>query len=221
MPAFTYSAKDRANGQMVEGTLEAVNQMEGLGLLKARGLLVTSIKESAAKKTVKKQKRKRRKRITIDDRVLFSRQLSTMINAGLPLVEGLNILAENLENATFADIVRHIQADVEGGETLTDAMAKHSRVFDTLYVSLIRAGEASGMLDQILLQLSTYLEKAATLQRKVKSALIYPSVIVSVAFAVVTILMIDRYAYLANASQARLCCEVSVVAVRTRGPSIG
>jgi type IV pilus assembly protein PilC len=79
---------------------------------------------------------------------------------------------------------------VEGGETLTDAMAKHPRVFDTLYVSLIRAGEASGMLDQILMQLSTYLEKAATLQRKVKSAMIYPSVIVSVALAVVSLLMI-------------------------------
>jgi type IV pilus assembly protein PilC len=190
MPAFTYSARDRASGQMVEGTLEASSQIEGLGLLKERGLLVTSIKESAAKAVAKKQKRKRRKRITIDDRVLFSRQLSTMINAGLPLVEGLNILGENLDNVTFADIVRHIQADVEGGETLTDAMAKHPRVFDTLYVSLIRAGEASGMLDQILMQLSTYLEKAATLQRKVKSAMIYPSVIVSVALAVVSLLMI-------------------------------
>lgn len=190
MPAFTYSARDRANGQMVEGTLEAASQIEGLGLLKERGLLVTSIKESAARAAPKKQKRKRRKRITIDDRVLFSRQLSTMINAGLPLVEGLNILGENLDNVTFAEIVRHIQADVEGGETLTDAMAKHPRVFDTLYVSLIRAGEASGMLDQILMQLSTYLEKAATLQRKVKSAMIYPSVIVSVALAVVSLLLI-------------------------------
>jgi len=113
-----------------------------------------------------------------------------MINAGLPLVEGLSILGENVENASMAEVIKTIQKDVEAGETLTDSMAKHPRVFDTLYVSLIRAGEASGMLDQILLQLSTYLEKAASLQRKVKSALIYPAVIVSVAVCVVGLLMV-------------------------------
>lgn len=190
MSAFQYSGKERASGKVVQGTIEAASEVEGIGLLRDRGVLVTSIGEAKARGPAQKQKRRKKKKITIDDRVIFSRQMSTMINAGLPLVEGLNILAENLENASFAEIIRQIQRDVEGGETLTDAMAKHPRVFDTLYVSLIRAGEASGMLDQILVQLSVYLEKAATLQRKVKSAMIYPSVIVSVAIAVVLLLMV-------------------------------
>jgi type IV pilus assembly protein PilC len=116
--------------------------------------------------------------------------MATMVNAGLPLIEGLSILGENLENATFAAVVKQIEKDVEGGDTLTEAMSKHPKVFDTLYVSLIRAGEAAGMLDQILLQLSGYLEKASSLQRKIKSAMIYPSVIVTVAMAVVVLLMI-------------------------------
>ncbi|MCG3198665.1 MAG: Type II secretion system protein F [bacterium] len=193
MASFVYTARDRSSGQTVEGAIEAANQIEGMGLLRERGLLVTSIKEGKAKAAAaaaKKARSRRKKKITIDDKVIFSRQMATMINAGLPLIEGLSILGENVENASFAEIIKQIEKDVEGGDTLTDAMAKHPKVFDTLYVSLIRAGEAAGMLDQILLQLSTYLEKAATLQRKVKSAMIYPSVIVSVAFAVVALLMI-------------------------------
>jgi type IV pilus assembly protein PilC len=191
MPSFVYSARERSSGQTVEGVIEAANQIDGLGLLREKGLLVTSIREGQAKAAAaQKRQHKRRKKITIDDRVVFSRQLATMVNAGLPLIEGLSILGENMENGAFAAVVKQIEKDVEGGDTLTDAMAKHPKVFDTLYVSLIRAGEAAGMLDQILLQLSGYLEKAATLQRKVKSALIYPTVIVSVAVAVVALLMI-------------------------------
>jgi len=190
MPAFVYSARDRV-GQIVEGSIEAASPIEGMGLLRGKGLVVTSIREGQTKAaaTVHKQ-RKKKKKITIDDKVVFSRQLATMVNAGLPLIEGLSILGENLENGSFAAVVKQIEKDVESGDTLTDAMAKHPKVFDTLYVSLIRAGEAAGMLDQILLQLSSYLEKASSLQRKIKSAMIYPAVIASVAVAVVALLMI-------------------------------
>lgn len=190
MPSFEYSARDRSTGKTIQGIIEAVSQVEGLGVLKDRGLLVTAISESRGRKRAGAPKHKRKKKITIDDKVLFSRQLATMVNAGLPLIEGLSILGENVENGSFSRVILQIKSDVEGGDTLTDAMAKHPKVFDTLYVNLIRAGEAAGMLDQILLQLSTYLEKAATLQRKVKSAMIYPSVIVSVAIAVVALLLI-------------------------------
>lgn len=190
MPSFEYSARDRSTGKTIQGIIEAVSQVEGLGVLKDRGLLVTSISESRGRKRAGAPKHKRKKKITIDDKVLFSRQLATMVNAGLPLIEGLSILGENVENGSFSKVILQIKSDVEGGDTLTDAMAKHPKVFDTLYVNLIRAGEAAGMLDQILLQLSTYLEKAATLQRKIKSAMIYPSVIVSVAIAVVALLLI-------------------------------
>jgi type IV pilus assembly protein PilC len=189
MPAFVYSARDRL-GKTIEGSIDANSSMEGLGILKGRGLIVTSMKESQRRTGVAKKPHQRKKKITIDDKVVFSRQLATMVNAGLPLIEGLSIMGENLENATFAAVIKQIERDVEQGDTLTDAMCKHPKVFDTLYVSLIRAGETAGMLDQILLQLSNYLEKAATLQRKVKSAMIYPAVIFCVAIAVVALLMI-------------------------------
>lgn len=189
MATFMYSARDRI-GQMVEGSVEAANTIEGMGLLRERGLVVTSIKEAQARAAAAQKKRQKNKKITIDDKVVFSRQLATMVNAGLPLIEGLSILGDNLENASFAAIIKQIEKDVEGGDTLTEAMAKHPKVFDTLYVSLIRAGETAGMLDQILLQLSSYLEKASSLQRKIKSAMIYPAVIASVAVAVVGLLMI-------------------------------
>lgn len=190
MPFFQYNARDRSTGKTVTGTIESPNQAEGMNALRDRGLIVTSMQETTSKSQAQQKKFQRRKKITIDDRVVFSRQLATMVNAGLPLIEGLEILGENLENLTFAEIVRQIQHDVEGGDTLTDALEKHPRVFDSLYTSLIRAGEAAGMLDKILLQLSTYLEKASALQRKVKSAMIYPAVIVTVAMVVVALLMI-------------------------------
>ncbi|KXK37010.1 MAG: Type II secretion system protein F [Candidatus Hinthialibacteria bacterium OLB16] len=189
MATFMYSARDRV-GQMVEGSIDAANSIEGMGALRERGLVVTSIKESQARAAAATKKHQKKKKITIDDKVVFSRQLATMVNAGLPLIEGLSILADNLENGSFAAIIKQIEKDVEGGDTLTEAMAKHPKVFDTLYISLIRAGEAAGMLDQILLQLSSYLEKASSLQRKIKSAMIYPAVIGSVAVAVVALLMI-------------------------------
>ena len=174
----------------MEGLIEAPTQTDGIGTLKERGLMVTSINPSKARSASKRNKQGRRKKIKIDDKVVFSRQLATMINAGLPLIEGLSILGENMDNPSFAQVIKDIEKDIETGDTLTDAMGKHPRVFDNLYISLIRAGEAAGMLDQILLQLSGYLEKSAALQRKIKSAMIYPSVIVSVALAVVALLMI-------------------------------
>jgi type IV pilus assembly protein PilC len=190
MPSFQYQARDRASGQAVDGVIEAIAAREGMEILRGRGLLVTSIVERKVKGAAKRKAHGRKKKITIDDKVIFSRQMATMINAGLPLIEGLSILGENMENLTFANVIKDIEKDVEGGETLTDSMAKHPRVFDTLYISLIQAGEAAGMLDQILLQLSSYLEKAAALQRKIKSAMMYPAVIMCVAFAVVALLMI-------------------------------
>ncbi|MBK7495845.1 MAG: type II secretion system F family protein [Candidatus Omnitrophica bacterium] len=189
MATFMYSARDRV-GQMVEGSIDAANTIEGMGALRERGLVVTSIKESQARAAAATKKHQKKKKITIDDKVVFSRQMHiTMVNAGLPLIEGLSILADNLENGSFAAIIKQIEKDVEGGDTLTEAMAKHHKVLTHPYISLIRAGEAAGMLDQILLQLSSYLEKASSLQRKIKSAMIYPAVIGSVAVAVVALLM--------------------------------
>lgn len=189
MPVYEYKAQAAADGRAVTGTIEVGSEAAGYALLRERGLLVTSIRQTRAKKksTVR---RGRRKKVGTDDLVVFSRQLATIVNAGLPLIEGLNILGDQMENATFRDIVKQIEKDVEGGATLSDAMGKHPKVFSVLFVNLIRAGEASGMLDDILIQLSTYLEKAAALKRKVKSATIYPSVVITVAIGIVVLLMV-------------------------------
>lgn len=169
------------------GSIEVATESAGVAMLKEKGLLVTSIKPAK----VKAAKRSgRRRRVGIDDLVIFCRQLATIVNAGLPLIEGLNILGEQMENPTFRKVVKQIEKDVEGGETLTESLARHPKIFSSLFVNLVKAGEASGMLDEILAQLALYLEKASSLQRKVKAAMIYPSVVMTVAVAVVIILMV-------------------------------
>jgi len=190
MAVYEYKAQAVADGRAVSGTIEVGSEAQGYALLRERGLVVTSIKESRVKKKTAAQKSGRRRSVSTDDLVIFSRQLATIVNAGLPLIEGLNILGDQMENQTFRDMIKQVEKEVEGGSTLSDALAKHPKAFSVLFVNLIRAGEASGMLDDILVQLSTYLEKAAALKRKVKSATIYPSVVVAVAICIVTLLMV-------------------------------
>jgi len=121
---------------------------------------------------------------------IFTRQLATMIDAGLPLVQSLDILSSQQENKLFKNILRDIREDVEGGSTFAGALKKHPAAFDDLYTNLVVAGEEGGILDNILTRLSNYIEKAEALRKKVKSAMIYPAIIVSVAILVVIILMI-------------------------------
>lgn len=184
MAVYQYAAMNRASGQKMSGTIEVASEAAGITLLRERGLTVTSMKKARAKKKA------RNKRVGIDDLVIFCRQMATIVNAGLPLIEGLNILGEQMENPTFRRVIKQIEKDVEGGDTLTDSLSRHPKVFSTLFINLVRAGEASGMLDEILAQLALYLEKASSLQRKVKSAMIYPIVVMIVAVIVVLVLMI-------------------------------
>jgi len=121
---------------------------------------------------------------------IFTRQLATMIDAGLPLVQSLDILSSQQEHKVFKNIIREVREDVEGGSTFAGALKKHPSAFDDLYTNLVVAGEEGGILDNILNRLSSYIEKAEALKKKVKSAMIYPAVIVSVAILVVIILMI-------------------------------
>jgi len=188
MSVFQYVATNRVSGQRESGRIEVASESAGISILKDRGLLVTSMK--AIKSKGGAARGGRRKRVSIDDLVIFCRQLATIVNAGLPLIEGLNILGEQVENATFRKVIKQIEKDVEGGDTLTDALERHPKIFSTLFVHLVKAGEASGMLDEILAQLSIYLEKSASLQRKVKSATIYPTVVMTVAVMVVIVLMV-------------------------------
>ena len=124
------------------------------------------------------------------DIVIFTRQFATMINAGLPLVQSLNILAAQTENKTLQSVTRAVVYDVESGNTLADAFSKHPKAFTQLYVNMVAAGEAGGILDTILVRLATFLEKNDALVRKVKGAMVYPGVIITVAFVAIAVLLI-------------------------------
>ncbi len=129
-------------------------------------------------------------KVSISDVAIFSRQFSTMINAGLPVLQCLAIIADQQVNPTFKSIVNQIKDDIGSGGNLSDSMAKHPKVFDELYVNMIRSGELGGVLDTILERLSVYMEKAEALKRKIKSAMMYPVIVISVAVIVVTFLMV-------------------------------
>jgi type IV pilus assembly protein PilC len=131
-----------------------------------------------------------RQRVKKKDVGVFTRQMATMIDAGLPLVQSLDILAMQQPNKTFKEIIKNVKDDVEGGSTFAGALRKHPKTFDELYVNLVVAGEEGGILDNVLNRLAVYIEKAEALKKKVKSALVYPSTIVGVAILVVAVLMI-------------------------------
>src|ERR1019366_1603620 len=177
MPVFEYTAKNATTGQILKGNLDAPNRDEVVGHLRKNRLLLVSLRE--APKEIKFSLPG--SGIGTRDIVIFTRQFATMINSGLPLVQSLNILSAQTENPKLKDVTKAVVHDVEGGNTLADALAKHPTAFPELYVNMVAAGEAGGILDTILLRLATFLEKNDKLIRKVKSAMIYPAVIFTVA----------------------------------------
>jgi type IV pilus assembly protein PilC len=183
MPQFTYTAR-AINGDLKTATLEAPNRDEVMKQLRMQRLNVVKIDEGTA------VKKKRAGRIKMRDIVIFTRQFSTMINAGLPLVQALDILAQQSENPALKDITRQVVFDVESGNTVADALRKQPRAFSELYVNMVAAGEAGGILDTILMRLAVFMEKNDALIRKVKGAMIYPSVIMSVAAIAITVLLV-------------------------------
>ncbi len=190
MPVFQYVAR-AANGQTMNGTVEADDQTSVVRMLRERGLTPTQIQQTAARAAGKKKKKRgKRGRVRLDDIVVLSQQMAVMIRAGLPLIEVLDILAEQTERASLAAVMRQIEREVEAGSSLTDAMAKHSAIFSTFFISMVRAGEASGMLDSILDQVATYLERMASLQRKIKSAIMYPATVTVVAIGITIFLLV-------------------------------
>ena len=185
MPAFTYTAR-ALNGDLRTATIEAPNRDEVVAQLKRQRLNVVKIDEAAQAANKKKSSGK----ISMRDVVIFTRQFSTMINAGLPLVQALDILAKQSENKALKDVTRAIVFDVESGHTVADALKKHPKAFSDLYVNMVAAGEAGGILDTILMRLATFLEKNDALVRKVKGAMIYPGVIMSVAAIAIVVLLL-------------------------------
>src|SRR3954466_13060442 len=182
MTTFTYTARSFA-GEMRTSTLEAQSRDDVIAQLRKQRLNVVKIDEATPKKP-------KRGHIKMRDIVILTRQFSTMINAGLPLVQAMTILAEQSQNKVLSEVMRKVVFDVESGNTVADALSKHPQAFSNLYVNMVAAGEAGGILDTILMRLATFMEKNDALIRKVKGAMIYPSVIMSVAGIAIVVLLI-------------------------------
>jgi len=185
MPLYEYTAKN-SSGQIMKGQLDAPSKDDVVNHIRKNRMILVSVRE--APKSINLSFGG--KRITTRDTVIFTRQFATMINAGLPLVQSLNILAQQTENKALKDVTRTVVYDVEAGNTLADALSKHPKAFSDLYVNMVAAGEAGGILDTILLRLAVFLEKNDALIRKVKGAMVYPGVILTVAGAAIAILLI-------------------------------
>jgi type IV pilus assembly protein PilC len=181
MPVFEYTATT-PTGEEQTGTIELATKEDVAAHLRKRRMRVVRVREAKG--------RKKRGRIPTRDVVVFTRQFATMINSGLPLVQALDILAQQTENKTLAEVTKQVVYDVESGNTLADALSKHKNAFTDLYVNMVAAGEAGGILDTILLRLAVFLEKNDAIVRKVKGAMIYPAVIFSVAIIAIVILLV-------------------------------
>ena len=194
MPSFTYKA--RIKGKLQQDTIEAEDEKSAYARLEKRRIKPLSIKIKPSKNPFASSKRGLagikfgKQKITQKDLVIFSRTFSTMMSAGLPLIQCLDILGSHAENETFGEIIFSVKKQVEGGENLSDAMKKYPQAFDSFYCNLIESGEVAGALDTIASRLALYLEKAAALRKKVKSAVVYPACILTVAVGVIVFLMI-------------------------------
>jgi type IV pilus assembly protein PilC len=187
MPVYVWVAETK-RGRKLKGEIDAANEAIALNQLKKRNFTVKKLKPKP--KDIFENISFLKPRVTKKDLVVFTRQFSTMIDAGLPLVQGLTILAEQSENPTFKSILKEITKDVEGGSTLAEAMKKHPKVFDDLFVNLVAAGEVGGILDTILRRLATFIEKAERLKSQIKGAMTYPAVVVGIAIIVITVILI-------------------------------
>ncbi|MGH7768785.1 MAG: type II secretion system F family protein, partial [Candidatus Binatia bacterium] len=191
MPVFVWEGKT-AQGKTLKGEMEALNQQAVLSRLRSQRIqpVPTRIREKGKGLDREITIPGLGAKIKDHDVMIFTRQFATMIDAGLPIVQGLDILSQQTENKLFRNTIKTIKQDVEGGSTLAEALKKHPKVFDDLYVNMVAAGEAGGVLNTILNRIALFIEKATKLKRKVKGAMIYPCTIVVVAAAVVTILLL-------------------------------
>jgi type IV pilus assembly protein PilC len=188
MITFSYQARD-PSGKIVSGIQDALNEDNAVASLMSRGLMVLSLQ----KKAVASRSRSRTRNVKETDTVLFTRQLATMIEAGIPLVQALTALYEQCDpkrQRNLRQIISEVTSRVQGGETFHDSIAKHPRIFNRLFVSMVKAGEAGGLLAEILDRLAGFLEASARLRKKIKSAMTYPVIVVCIAFSITTFLIV-------------------------------
>ena len=187
MPTFKYTAKD-ADAKTITGKIVADNQGVVVEELRKRQLTIINIAEE--KQTKEKTVTGSSKKVKTEDLVIFTRQLSTMVDAGIPIIQAFEALGEQTTNLNFRKVILSMRDDIQLGTSLSAAFAKHPKIFDPLYVNMIKVGETGGVLTTILDRVASYLEKTAQLVRKVKSAMIYPAVVVSMAMIITTILLV-------------------------------
>ena len=185
MAVFVY--KGRSSAGAVTGEVEANSRSAAVAALRTKGVVATQVQEKKAKAAAAK---KVGGKVKDDELAIFTRLFSTMIDSGLPIAQALNILAEQSESKPLRSVVSVIASDIASGQTLAESFRKYPRIFNDLFTNLIEAGESGGVLDVVLQRLSGYIEKAASLKRKVKSAMVYPITIISVALIVVMFMMI-------------------------------
>jgi len=189
VPVYVWKGRTTA-GEIQAGELTLESQEEALAALRKRRIIISSVREKKAE--MKFSMPKLGGGVTTRDLAIFTRQFATMINAGLPLVQCLDILSKQTEKENFRTTIAQVMRDVEAGTTLAEALGKkeHSKVFDELFVNMVEAGEAGGILDNILQRLATYIEKAEALKRKIKGAMVYPAVVMSVAVLATVFMLI-------------------------------
>jgi len=185
MPVFTYTARPAVGGDFQNGEVDLKSREEVLDYLQRRRLIPVAVRQKPREYSINFGTGIKTREI-----VVFTRQFATMINAGLPLVQSLDILGEQTDNPRLRKVIQQVLFNVESGSSLAESMEKHPKIFSKLFVSMVSAGEAGGILDTILLRLATFLEKSDALIRKIKGAMVYPGVIIGVAASAVAILLI-------------------------------
>jgi len=190
MAKFTYVAKNK-EGATIKGELDAPEKGQALDILRGKGFLILKLEQLRELSNIFSSFKSRKgKKVSLDDLVVFSRQLATLIESGIPVVSSLDILSEQADNETLKSVLIDVRDSVNTGSSLSDALLKHSALFSSLFVNMVRAGESSGSLDVVLDRIATYQEKMSALQKKIKSALIYPMVVSGMAVAITLIMLL-------------------------------
>jgi type IV pilus assembly protein PilC len=185
MASYSYIARETASGREIRSSVEAATEQAAVAALLNRNLLVVSIQERMSRKG-----RTKGGKVSLNELVVFTRQLATMIDAGIAIVQSLQALSEQATSKVMRDVIRDICSRVESGESFSESLQKHPKTFTKLYYSMVSAGEKGGLLAEILARLATYLESSARLRRKVKSAMMYPLVVSTVAIGITIFLLV-------------------------------
>src|SRR6266480_4603262 len=185
MASYTYLARESGTGREIRSSIDAASEQAAIAALLGRNLLVVSIQERIGKKG-----KTSGGAVALADLVVFTRQLATMIDAGLAMVQCLQALAEQTSNKVMRDTIKDVCTRVEGGDSFSEALGKHPKTFEKLYVCMVGAGERGGLLAEILSRLATYLENTAKLRKKVKSAMMYPVIVTTVAIGITVFLLV-------------------------------